>query len=449
MSGDAKTKRIPQSALVGQGGVNLLEKVMADIGYVWRPLQLMDSGIDGYIEIRDPATGDMSLRQLAVQSKAYDKRPFDAETESVFTYMPSETDLNYWLGGNLPVILVLSRPNTGELYWVSINEYYKDLNKLKQRKIVFDKTAHRLTKDSAVALATLALPKHLGLYSAPVPKTETLVTNLLPVVFYPPRLYLAQTTFRKRHEVWKRLRELGFDDVGPEWLLKSGFIYSFHDLREEPWPEICDAGSVDDFETQEWAEADDLDKKNEFIELIENCLDELLYHRYVSYHEMLKCHYFEANEGLKNRIEGNDETGRARTVVQNMTKDANYPCYRHYALQSTFVRYDSTWYLELVPTYIFTKNGRNPNDFHAKLLKGIKRLERHGAVSHLNRFWESFLSTKHLFFDTYPLLKFGGLTTLTLDVGIEEKVWRPASEEDLGTLVDAEEAIVESGPLFQ
>jgi Domain of unknown function (DUF4365) len=419
------------------------------MGYVWRPLQLMDAGIDGYIEIRDPATGEMSLRQLAVQSKAYEKRSFNAETETSFSYTPSEADLKYWLGGNLPVILVLSRPDTGAVYWVSINEYYKDLNKLKQRKIIFDKTAHRLTKESATALAMLALPKELGLYTAPVPKTEQLVTNLLPVAFYPPRLYMAETPYRKRHEIWKKLRDHELDDVSPEWILKSGFIYSFHNLREEPWPQVCDRGTVDDFETQEWAETDDLDKKNEFIELLEHCLDELFYQPYVSYHERFKCHYFEANDGLKNRIEGNDETGRARTVVQNMTRDPKYPCYRHYALESAFVRYDLTWHLELIPTYIYTSNGFLPYKFHAELLKGMKRLEKHGAISHLNRFWESFLSTQHLFFDTYPLLKFGSLANLTLDVGIEEKVWRPASEEDLGNLIDAEEALKESGPLFQ
>ena len=53
-------KKIHRSSVIGQQGVNLIEKVVLGTGYLWYPTGGMEAGIDGSIEIRDPETGEVT-----------------------------------------------------------------------------------------------------------------------------------------------------------------------------------------------------------------------------------------------------------------------------------------------------------------------------------------------------------------------------------------------------
>ena len=64
-----KRKRIDQRDITGQKGINLIEKVVLEMGCLWHPTNL-EAGIDGLIEIRDPVSGDVTNCILQVQSKA-------------------------------------------------------------------------------------------------------------------------------------------------------------------------------------------------------------------------------------------------------------------------------------------------------------------------------------------------------------------------------------------
>ena len=109
------------------------------MGYVWRATSIFDVGIDGEIEIRDPMTGEMTNTIIKVQAKAT-TLPFQTETDSSFEYHCSPKDLDYWLQGNVPIILVVCRPDTNEAYWISIRDYFSDLEAQKPHKVHFDKT---------------------------------------------------------------------------------------------------------------------------------------------------------------------------------------------------------------------------------------------------------------------------------------------------------------------
>jgi hypothetical protein len=122
-----------------------------------------------------------------VQSKAT-TNPFQAETDSGFDYLCSEKDLDYWMRGNAPVILVVSRPRSEEAYWVSIKDYFADPKRRAARKVRFDKDRDRFDEGCAAALAELAVPQGAGLYFAPSPAAETVYSNLLRVSHFPGRL---------------------------------------------------------------------------------------------------------------------------------------------------------------------------------------------------------------------------------------------------------------------
>ncbi len=63
-------KTITSATLVGQLGVNLIERIVTEMGCVWYPTGSVEAGIDGHIELRDPATGQVLNTILGVQSKA-------------------------------------------------------------------------------------------------------------------------------------------------------------------------------------------------------------------------------------------------------------------------------------------------------------------------------------------------------------------------------------------
>jgi Domain of unknown function (DUF4365) len=252
MATQTKGKFVHSSSLIGQQGINLVATIVAEMGYVWTATTgHSDAGIDGFIEIRRGDTGEATNFILQVQSKAT-AREWENETDDAFDFRCDERDLAYWLQGNAPVILVVSRPRTNEAYWISVKDYFRELETRKSRKAHFSKKKNVFSAAAASALMDRAIPRDAGVYLAPPPKQETLYSNLLPVGRYANDLFMAQTKHRKPQEIWAIFKEMDIRPGG-EWFLKEGKFVSFHDLTQEPWSRLCDVGTVEKFQTDEWA----------------------------------------------------------------------------------------------------------------------------------------------------------------------------------------------------
>src|SRR6266496_4027421 len=140
---DAKTIR--ENQLLGERGIAFITEIVLKMGYVFRATPVLDGGIDGEIELRDRYTGAISNQIIKVQSKAVSK--FANETDDRFDFWPSSKDVKYWLGGNVPVIVVVSCPDRREAYWVSVQDY-KNANPT-TKGIHFDKAKTRLDSGAA------------------------------------------------------------------------------------------------------------------------------------------------------------------------------------------------------------------------------------------------------------------------------------------------------------
>ena len=101
-------KKIGHTTLLGERGVNLVARRVMEMGFVWYPTGSVEAGIDGHIELRDAETGEVFNAVIGVQSKATD-HSFPNETATGFDFYCNKRDLDYWLKGNLPVVLVVSR----------------------------------------------------------------------------------------------------------------------------------------------------------------------------------------------------------------------------------------------------------------------------------------------------------------------------------------------------
>lgn len=440
-------KKIGSGDIIGDQGIALIHQIVADMGFVWNEVHF-EAGIDGIIEIRDPQTAVVTNNIIQVQSKAT-ATAFAAEDDEGFDYPCTEKDLEYWLSGNAPVILVRSRPSTREAYWVSLKEYFADLTVREKRRVHFDKAKDRFDVNCRDALADLSRSADCGLYLNPLPKTETLYTNLLPVERYGSSLFLADASYHTARAIGDRLRQ-AHANIGGEWILKENRILSFYDLGEYPWSIICDQGSVEEFDSDEWALSDDLDKEHDFVWLLDNCLRSML-RPSMRFHKGDKYLYVSASNDLR-KIEWSYQSLRARTkrtvfqAYYSKRDPTRVSYYRHSGFAGRFRRYGGAWYLEITPRYFFSRDGRYESAYHGELQSGIKRLERNQAVLGQVAMWADQLrASPTMFAKPYPFLAFGPLATFELEHGLDDDMWLSGDDQEMRETTEPDYTVY---PLF-
>jgi Domain of unknown function (DUF4365) len=419
-------KKITESQMIGDQGIALIKTRVLGMGQLWYETGATEAGIDGTIEFRDGRTGIATNQIVQVQSRAT-STDFTAETETSFEYLCDERDLAYWLGGNAPVILVRSRPKTDEAYWVSIKDYFRDPARIAARRIVFDKDRDRFDSSARDELVKLAVPRGSGIYIAPPPKRETIVSNLLDVVGYPKSIYVAETEFRLGRALGAALR---LDDPYPprEWMLRHGQLYSIHDLREEPWSSVCEVGTVERFDAEEWAQSDDRDRLNEFAQLLYACLSQRV-GRDLRYVASEKLFIAKATKELRpRRLYSSARRRRGRMIFCSYPSKKNAGqvgfC-KHWAFRAHFQRFDGMWFLEITPTYHYTIDGYRESNFAADYLAHQKKLDNNDAVRRQVQMWAGYLRGGHddLFAERHEHLEFGELATFELPAGVNDRVW--------------------------
>ena len=425
----AKPKKLTPAQILGEKGVNLIGRRFLEMGFPWHPTNApLDAGIDGHVELRDPSTGEATNTWLAVQSKA--RTDLENESETTFEFTCTPRDLDYWFRGNMPVLLVVSRPRTEEAWWVSVKDYFQLPGNRGTRKIYFDKSRDALDNWAASILLDLAQTSGSGAYFRPAPIPEQLDLNLLALKRLPTLIYRAETTFRNSKDVSLALREVE-EFPQREWFLSEGAIYSVHDLRDAPWSSVCDIKSVESIAGSEWAESTEPDTKLRFVWLLNECLRSLTARmgmRATQNKEML---YFKATKDLSPRVKTymsrQHRTNRDVFKEYRSTSDpSRIWYYRHCGFEPWFKRFDGQWCLQINPTYLFTSDGHQVHPFHADYLSKIKSIEGSGAVGNQVVMYAALLQDRTGLFarsENYPHLGFGDLLSVNLDVGINDHSW--------------------------
>lgn len=100
-------------------GVNAVERlVLGELGWIFREQPIADMGIDAHIERVDNGKPTGKLIALQIKTGAGNFK----ETKDSFIYYGSTTHLDYWTGHSLPVLLIAHLPESGQTFWVHINE---------------------------------------------------------------------------------------------------------------------------------------------------------------------------------------------------------------------------------------------------------------------------------------------------------------------------------------
>ncbi|MBX3085507.1 MAG: hypothetical protein KF716_27980 [Anaerolineae bacterium] len=287
------------------------------------------------------------------------------------------------------------------------------------------RTAFFIPAEQLIDFIAPLLPEFRGVYHPPIPKSESLTSNLLSVQSYPSTMYVATALVKNPKEIAEKLRQLNHQQN--EWSLVGNTLLSFRNFDSPNWVKLCDQDSIEEIPTEEWASSRNEAKQREFVFLLNKCVQakvrgDLRYFREKDYY------HFKATPDLSNRIyhyqPGKRKTEKIVFGASTFVQNGNPYYYRHFAFKGHFKRYDELWYLEITPTYHFTTNGYDLHFNYEVLMSGIKKLERNGAILGQVRAWVCYLTeTGDIFTPVYPLLSFGRLQNFEADFGVNDSAW--------------------------
>ena len=436
------SKRIGRSDIIGERGIAHIRRIVLDMEHVFYETGGVEAGIDGYIELRDQNTGEVGNLILQVQGRATERDRLPAETPDSFEWLCTEAEIAYWLHGTAPVLLIVVQTKTNRAYWKSIKDYFHDAKAVQSRRVVFDKRADVFDRSAKPALSTIAAGVRPGAIAPPARIAEPLISNLLPIERFSPRLFLAETEHKDNKAFGTALRALVAEPHG-EWIVKGGRVLSFHDLDGYPWNKLCDAGTIDSFDTSEWAFATDLDRQRDFVQLLNRALsmltrDDLMFDR------EQHIYYFKRvpNRSRRAYLYDGFEKQTSRNVVRLYPKKrapTETAYCRHSAFIGRFLRFGDDWYLEVTPTYHFTRDGYREDRFAGDRLKKIKEIENNGAVVGQFAMWRHYLTNRTLgdmFAPEYPFLKFGVAPDHLVEQGVPDKLWQSREPRERAPLFD-------------
>jgi nucleoside phosphorylase len=273
--------------------------------------------------------------------------------------------------------------------------------------------------------------------------------NLIPLRHFPDTLYIAPALSKTRKQSWFLLNQ-GASGKSPDyvpgaWTLHEGNLYSFVDPERSRLKAIIDIGGLDQFNTQEWAFSENENKRRLFVHLLNAALREDLWWQGVRYHGDQEVYAFmgRPDEPPRRLKYANVKVRSTTTVVSHYeTKSKNGKSYRylrHAAFQGRFRWLGEQWYLEITPTYRFTRNGKDLDRYHESRLSGIKRIERNRSVLSQLLIWQAVLRAPWTRSDRSRLLEFGPLVSFRFSSGVDESSLtaldapfiRPSGDEEL------------------
>lgn len=437
-----KQKKYSDQTIIGQKGINLIESIVLDMGFVWNATNI-EAGIDGTIEIRNDQTNDATNFIIQVQSKAT-KNSFIAENENTFEYICNERDLDYWLKGNCPVILVCSNVNDNKAYWISIKDYFKEASKRKNGKIIFNKAKNIFSSSAKDELCNLGVPESSGYYLSPAPIREKLYSNLLPVTKFPSIIYQAKTKYRKKRELWDALNQLQTKTgINKSWILHEEKIYSFNDLSESPWLNFISSkeNKVINFPSSDWSNSYDVIVKRLFVQLLNNTFDSFVHHKDILHKivDNIDLYYFRPsldNKGLPatkrysyKRL-GRNSSQKICERYYRKSDPTIISYYRHLSFEAQFLRFDNKWFIEITPTYFFTHDGFKLHTYYESKLKGKKGLDKAEIVFSETLFWTDILTRGSGSMFDKSIIAFGFPFNSDFEVGINDTTWLEKEDEE-------------------
>lgn len=422
------SKHVTDSQVLGELGETAVKKIVLETGFIYEQRGRLEAGVDGLIELRDPKSGAPLGKLLAVQVKSTASGKYLRETDRQFEYLLKPDDLALWRQSNIPVIIVLWRQSDGSAYWKDVTDSLRG----EERRLRFDKEADRFDSSCVDRVGSLTIDRRTpGVFVPPLNRGEDAIINMMRVRL-PNEIFLSSSPFGSRRDAIPELHKHGSPRY--DWVIRSRRYASFFDPRDYPTRYIVDIDQVEAIDTALFAMNDDLDDRNDTIDLLRRTLERQVASELAFLPKDRLFHFIAMaqNKSRSYRYEANVKDASAKVVsyYPNKKKPDSTGYVRHHAASFRFERLGDEWFIVIDPTFYFTRNGFQPHRYPEALLAGKKRLERNAAVRGQVIMWQHLLaesgSKEQGLFDTVSndaVLQFENLPVLTLSQAVPESSW--------------------------
>jgi len=423
-------KKLSPQQITGQRGELLAAERALSMNLIFQPLGRLETGVDGVMEIQDPATGATTGKWIAAQVKTTENRRYTVETEAHFQYLLEPGDLENWRGSNVPVIIILVRLGDSTMFWTRA-----DAGELAQpRRLHLDKAADVFDRSAADRIAALTIERgRLGSFVPPMLTGDPVHLNLLGMVL-PPSIFVGRSPFRSQREAVKEMmlhRGRHYFD----WVIRERTFWSFRGPRGSSMAEIVDVDSLESLETEAIALPDDPADENAFIELLRRSVEAQVRDD-LAFDKESKSLFFRAQApGTKRRYEYRSLAQMTSAdVVSVYHKEGRDVVMRHHAFSPRYMRIGGDWFISVTSSFVFTSNGYQPHRASSVLLAGKKRFERNGSLRGQFLMWRHFLTaseepqvdllTDPAALDLRPRIRFEPLEPIAMERAVPEDAWR-------------------------
>lgn len=183
--------------------------------------------------------------------------------------------------------------------------------------------------------------------------TETLASNLFPVVSLPENMFSAETVAQTHTEVYDKV---GWDlPIGI--VLRESRIYTFDDISQSPVKSVTDSSSIG--LTSVTQQLNNPEEEGLLIQLLNSYLRAHCRSLGLRYSKPAKRHFFPSrkDESVAKRSWRIGGRWRSRTVAE---LDPVTHRWSHFAASLQFMRLGNQFYLEIEPDWLFTEDGIVP-----------------------------------------------------------------------------------------
>lgn len=294
-----------------------------------------------------------------------------------------------------------------------------------------------------------------------VTKTESAFLNLLEMTL-PEKLYIAPITVEREavikasrqgrirlkrnspaREVMRAAMEQQDLRFGTDWVVHEGKIITFHDLSDTSIDlhYLIDEGALEVFTPAAFYEID-TDYERVFKRLLWRTLQQILYHRGVSWQNQDKLFIFVPHNDEPIRMETWQGRSRGERRVYFRKMKDNKPDealrHEHFGFQIQFKRFGHEWYLLIQPEWFASFDGYR-KDSYGNFVEYKKRTENNQQVSTHARFIAYFLSdTAPIQLDMFhntsrgakPFLTFGEFVTFDNLPLLDDDRYLPSKKAD-------------------
>jgi hypothetical protein len=356
-------KTVPKTKFIELKGLDRIAIVVhEEMHCLFREISKDDFGIDGEIEIVVPKADGKGFETsgsiVKVQAKSGDSFVVE-DSEGAFSAPVKWNDLELWNSSTYPVLFLVYHPGDDKLYAVEVKTYIKKTPKVFQRphKIRFDKKADQFNSAfySKVAEYARVSPPRLSFQSR-----EQLYSNLLPVKHL-PKCYIApslKTSFEElRGEV---------EGFLPPCTIKAKRLYTLLDLyTEDNVFESHISGEIESKTGEEMLSDEEL--RRDYIYLLNRLLGLHCWSCGIHYNKEQRRSYFPRQNDHDLEFKSNwfsirtNRKAPERILAKRYTYGA-FEFWRHLAANLTFVDIGNELFLQIIPKYFFTTDGKEPWD---------------------------------------------------------------------------------------